>query len=97
MPSMIASILLIPLWIIAAIAWFAAAFSMLKVAGHARRLPDAPRFIRWNPFNILVRPDLWTPEARVDCQRVLVSFGVFVGSILISFLIALIAGLPIRG
>ena len=57
MPSTTAFIVLVPLWIVAALPWLRGAY----------------------------------------CERAFVSVGVFVGSILISFLIALIAGLPIRG
>ena len=88
---MITLLLLPVLWMVAIVAWLCGAVFMFKAAGHARRLQDAPAFVQWNPFNILVRPDLWTPEARMDCRRVFVSLGVFVAAILI------LVGVPTRG
>jgi hypothetical protein len=90
--------LLLPLlWIVGIVSWLCGVVFMFKAAGHARRLQNAPSFVRWNPFNILVRPDLWTPELRSSCHVVFASLAVFVSAILASFLIAFLVGIPIRG
>ena len=72
-PDVVVRVLFAP----AVVAWLVAFAFMIRVTRHARRLSAPPWYINWNPLNLLVRPDLWTPEARRDCMTVLVSGGLF--------------------
>jgi hypothetical protein len=75
------------------IAWTSVVIFMLRAAGHAGRIPGPPGLIRWNPFNILVRPDLWTEEARVECIRTYLSLGAFVALVLIGLAVGFVRAL----
>ena len=66
-------------------AWVAAVIFLVRITRHAGKLEEPPSYIAWNPMNLVVRPDLWTPEARRDCIALFVSVAVFVTLVLIPF------------
>ena len=78
-------------WLVPPLAAWVAAFAFaIRVTRHARKLEAPPRYIQWNPMNLVVRPDLWTPEARRDCMALFISAGVFMALVLVPFVISII-------
>jgi hypothetical protein len=82
-----------PLWpfvIVIMAAFLRWGFFMWRMVDHGIRLPDPPWYVRWNPVNIMLRPDLWDDAARRDGRRCLVSFAVFVGTAAVAFMVAVV-------
>ena len=77
----VTTVLLTPLLMVAlAITWVGAFVFAIRVCRHAQRLDASPWYIKWAPMNLLVRPDLWTPESRRDCVAFFISGAAFLAA-----------------